>query len=219
VSRDKSIAPVSTPAPPPATLPDSIPEPELTFFQLLANAAEKQTLAPVTYDPSYERLAYPAGDVPADRGVCADVIVRAYRTLGIDLQVLVHEDMKTDFDSYPKNWGLNRPDANIDHRRVLNLRQFFKRQNASLDVSQSAVDYLPGDVVSWNLSDGRPHIGLVSNAKSQSSDCYLVVHNIGQGTVLEDVLFAWTITGRYRYEQRMGTAIDPVFREEQLLPS
>jgi hypothetical protein len=171
----------------------------------LSAAALARTEARVTYDPAYVRLAYPGGDVPADRGVCADVVIRAYRALGIDLQQRVHEDMTAAFDAYPKRWGLTRPDSNIDHRRVPNLAAFLRRQGAALRVTDDPADYRPGDVVAWNLrgsANGRggflPHIGIVTDRLAASGRPQ-VVHNIGAGPQLEDVLFAWPITGHYRW--------------------
>ncbi|MEM9495678.1 MAG: DUF1287 domain-containing protein [Pseudomonadota bacterium] len=172
------------------------------FGAALSAAALERTEHRVVYDPSYVRLAYPGGDVAADRGVCADVVVRALRALDIDLQALVHEDMKGAFSAYPAHWGLSRPDPNIDHRRVPNLEVFFKRSGARLSPSEDAADYLPGDIVAWNLrgkSGGwLPHIGVVTD-RMGASGRPLVVHNIGAGPKLEDVLFDWPITGRYRY--------------------
>jgi uncharacterized protein len=152
-----------------------------------------------SYDPSYRRLAYPGGDVPIETGVCTDVVIRAFRSVGIDLQVLVHEDMSRNFSAYPRNWGLRRPDTNIDHRRVPNLATFFRRRGKSLPVTRRGTDYAPGDIVTWRLSSGVPHIGLVSNRKAAGTDRYLVVHNIGAGAQIEDVLFAYDVTGRYRW--------------------
>ncbi|MGF1593921.1 MAG: DUF1287 domain-containing protein [Kiloniellaceae bacterium] len=168
-------------------------------------AALERTLARVTYDPSYLRLAYPGGDVPADRGVCADVVVRVYRALGIDLQQLVHEDMTAAFEAYPRHWGLTRPDPNIDHRRVPNLEAFLKRRGAALTVTGDPADYRPGDIVAWNLRGNPnggggflPHIGIVTD-RIAASGRPQVVHNIGAGPKLEDVLFDWPITGHYRW--------------------
>ena len=141
------------------------------------------------------------GDVAPDRGVCADVVVRALRSLEIDLQALVHEDMKASFSAYPRIWGLSRPDPNIDHRRVPNLETYLKRQGARLAPSNDPSDYLPGDIVAWNLRGGSgwlPHIGIVTDQIS-STGKPMVVHNIGAGPKLEDVLFSWQMTGRYRY--------------------
>lgn len=165
----------------------------------LALAALELTKQRVVYDPSYFSIPYPNGDVPADRGVCTDVVIRAYRLLGIDLQQLVHEDMRANFNRYPQSWGLSRPDKNIDHRRVPNLRVFFTRHGSSLPPSSEAEAYLPGDVVTWNLSRGMTHIGIVSHLRSRDGERPLIVHNIGAGQVLEDCLFSFEITGQYRY--------------------
>lgn len=166
----------------------------------LSAAALERTQYRITYDPAYRRLAYPGGDVAADKGVCADVVVRSLRALGYDLQVLMHEDMRAAFDAYPKHWGLSRPDPNIDHRRVPNIEAYFSRQGARLSASLDAADYLPGDIVAWNLRGGSgwlPHIGVVTDRLAPSGRP-LIVHNIGAGPNLEDVLFNWPITGRYR---------------------
>jgi len=153
----------------------------------------------VVYDPQYYRLEYPGGDLPADRGVCTDVIIRTYRKLGVDLQVLVHKDMKKHFDLYPTRWGLKHPDKNIDHRRVPNLMTFFKRFGKTLPVSDKPADYQPGDIVVWDLGNGILHIGVVVNRKT-AGGIYKVVHNIGGGQVVEDVLFSWKIIGHYFYD-------------------
>jgi uncharacterized protein YijF (DUF1287 family) len=167
--------------------------------QRVIEGAKRQVGITRHYDGAYQRIRYPGGDVPIERGVCTDVIVRAYRHAGIDLQVLVHEDMKRNFSVYPKNWGLRRPDTNIDHRRVPNLATFFKRKGQSLRVSRRGADYRPGDLVTWRLSSGVPHIGIVSDVPARGTDRHLVVHNIGAGAQMEDVLFAYEITGHYRY--------------------
>lgn len=166
----------------------------------LVLAARLQTQSPVTYDGSYTRLAYPMGDVPADRGVCTDLIIRAYRAIGIDLQVRVHEDMRANFGAYPRNWGLSRPDPSIDHRRVPNLQKFLQRAGAQVAASQSPASYLPGDLVTWMLPGNLPHIGVVSDRRSADSGRPLVIHNIGAGPAEEDMLFAYPITGHYRYQ-------------------
>ena len=171
------------------------------FAIRLAAAALERTHHRVTYDGAYVRLDYPGGDVALDRGVCTDVIIRAYRALGVDLQVLVHEDMQAHFDLYPSRrlWGLTRPDSNIDHRRVPNLQTFFSRHGKSLAVSQNPTDYQPGDLVTWMLPGNLPHIGIVSDQVSTTSARPLIVHNIGAGPVLEDMLFAYPLTGHYRF--------------------
>lgn len=169
------------------------------FFQSLAQAALALTTQKVIYDPSYFKLSYPMGDVPADRGVCTDVVIRAYRRMGTDLQQLVHEDMQQHFSKYPGIWGAKTTDKNIDHRRVPNLMAFFRRQGAALPVSQQAADYQPGDLVCWDLGNGVTHIGIVS-AKMAAGGRYGIVHNIGAGQVWEDCMFNWKIIGHYRYQ-------------------
>jgi uncharacterized protein YijF (DUF1287 family) len=160
-----------------------------------------------TYDAAYARIPYPMGDVPMERGVCADVLVRAFRADGIDLQRLVHEDMRTYFSAYPRFWGLRGPDSNIDHRRVQNLETFFRRRGYALPISTTARDYHAGDIVSWRLPNGLAHIGLVSDRQApDGSGRPLVVHNIGAGTQEEDVLFAWTLVGHFRWQFAAGTA-------------
>jgi hypothetical protein len=145
------------------------------------------------------KIAYPGGDVPIETGVCSDVIVRAFRKAGLDLQQKVHEDMKAAWLEYPTRWNLNRPDPNIDHRRVLNLMKYLERKGKSLPTSNNRDDYLPGDIVTWDLGNGVEHIGVVSNVWSEPEKRCLIVHNIGAGARLEDVLFSWTVTGHYRY--------------------
>lgn len=166
----------------------------------LAAAALEETKRKVTYDPAYVKIPYPGGDVPADRGVCSDVVVRAYRRVGTDLQKEVHEDMKAHFGDYPRIWGLKKPDPNIDHRRVPNLMTFFKRRGAGLAVTEKAESYLPGDVVAWDLGRGVLHIGLVSARRSADGKRFQIVHNVGAGQVLEDVLFGWKVIGHYRWK-------------------
>ena len=165
----------------------------------LSDSALELTKQDVIYDPSYFSIDYPNGDVPSGRGVCTDVVIRAYRKIGIDLQKEVHIDMKSDFSSYPKIWGLKTTDKNIDHRRVPNLMTFFKRKGAEKNSSQSGEDYLPGDIVCWNLGGAITHIGIVVDKKSKDGKRNLIVHNIGGGQVLEDCLFDYRIIGHYRY--------------------
>jgi len=165
---------------------------------IIASALE-QTKQTFYYDPSYRRIHYPGGDVPLDRGVCTDVLIRAFRKTGVDLQVLIHEDMTKSFDAYPKKWGLNRPDTNIDHRRVLNLITFFERKGKAAPLSRESRNFLSGDIVAWRLPNGSPHIGIISNIQVMGKDRYLVVHNIGFGTKLEDILFEYKMIGHYRY--------------------
>jgi hypothetical protein len=172
----------------------------------LAAAALQQTARPVAYDASYVRLDYPGGDVPQERGVCSDVIVRAYRQVGLDLQKLVHEDMSRNFAVYPHLWGAGGPDPNIDHRRVPNLMTFFQRRGSALPVTAKVADYRPGDVVAWDLGSGRTHIGLVVWPKA-AGNRPLVVHNIGPGPKAEDVLFAWKLIGHYRYPASSNASV------------
>jgi len=161
--------------------------------------AKRQVGVTVGYDGAYRSIPYPNGDVPRNVGVCTDVIIRAYRHAGADLQQLVHEDMKANFGAYPHLWGLRRPDTNIDHRRVPNLATFFTRRGGKLAVTRRGADWLPGDIVTWRLSSGVPHIGLVSDVRVPGTDRYMVVHNIGGGAQTEDVLFAYAVTGHYRW--------------------
>jgi len=166
----------------------------------LIKAARAQIGVTLIYNPAYVRLSYPGGDVAPEQGVCTDVIVRAYRTaLNIDLQKLVHEDMKSSFASYPTQWGLKRPDPNIDHRRVPNLQMFFQRKGASLPVTTSPADYRPGDLVTQMLPGNLPHIAIVSDRRSADGTRPLVIHNIGRGAREEDGLFAFPVTGHYRF--------------------
>jgi len=168
----------------------------------LASASVELTQQRVTYDPGYFSIPYPNGDVPADKGVCTDVIIRAYRKLGVDLQQLVHEDMKSIFSKYPNNWGLTKTDRNIDHRRVPNLMVFFKRHGTELLITKKADDYRPGDIVCWMLPGNLTHIGIVSNQRNKADTRWLIVHNIGAGQVLEDCLFSFEIIGHYRYQKQ-----------------
>ena len=170
-----------------------------TELERVLAGAYQQIGQTIYYDGAYKKLSYPGGDVAFERGVCTDVVVRAFRNAGIDLQVLVHEDMKAAFNSYPKNWGLKRPDPNIDHRRVPNLMKFFKRKGKSKTITRKGSDYLPGDIVAWRLPNGLPHIGLVSDKKTTAGNRFRIVHNIGAGTQLEDVLFEFEIIGHYRW--------------------
>lgn len=171
------------------------------FAKQLADSALTLTYQQVIYDPSYFSIAYPNGDVPKDRGVCTDVVIRAYRKMGIDLQKEVHEDMAANFHLYPKIWGLNKTDKNIDHRRVPNLMTYFSRFGEVKAISQNAADYEPGDIVCWSLGGAITHIGIVSNKKSTDGNRYLIIHNIGQGQVLEDMLFNFNIIGHYSYKK------------------
>jgi len=174
-------------------------DPHQEFLTRLSAAAIERTHHTVRYDPGYVGIAYPNGDVPSDSGVCSDEVIRSYRALGIDLQPLVHEDMKKNLSAYPK--GSRTLDRNIDHRRVPNLMAFFSRRGEKLPITKRAADYSPGDLVAWDLNPKRgiPHIGIVVDQKSPQSGHYMIVHNIGDGPQMEDVLFDWKITGHYRY--------------------
>ncbi|WP_020405363.1 DUF1287 domain-containing protein [Hahella ganghwensis] len=177
-----------------------------SFEQALVAAALERTQHQVRYDGAYLAIDYPNGDVPAHLGVCTDVVIRTYRSLGIDLQQLVHEDMKANFDAYPsrKIWGLSSTDTNIDHRRVPNLQVFFERHGTRLAVSQSAQDYQPGDLVTWMLPGNLLHIGIVTERIHPVSGRPMIVHYIGRGPVLEDMLFQYDVTGHYRYAPETG---------------
>ncbi len=164
----------------------------------LVQAARSQVGVTLGYDPVYRRLDYPGGDVPLATGVCTDVLIRALRQQGLDLQKSVHEDMREHFSAYPRNWGLQRPDRNIDHRRVPNLMTWFQRQGMALKVSDKPADYRAGDIVTWDLGRGLTHIGIVSDRNSPAG-VPLVLHNIGRGTQEEDILFGFAITGHYRF--------------------
>lgn len=191
VSRGPAVPPSPTVRP----LPDNAP----TQLKQMLDGAIAQAGVTTGYDPSYVALDYPGGDVPEKTGVCSDVVVRAFRKAGIDLQKEVHEDMKAARSEYPNKWGAINTDRNIDHRRVLNLMTYFKRRGKSLPIGDGATDYKPGDIVAWELTNGIDHIGIVTNMLSDADDRYLIVHNIGAGTRIEDVLFAWTIKGHYRF--------------------
>lgn len=181
----------------------AVSEPATTltpFTAALSQAALDRTRHHVVYDRQYRVIAYPGGDVPADRGVCTDVVIRSYRAVGIDLQRAVHEDMKANFHLYPARWGLRQPDRNIDHRRVPNLRVFFARHGKTLSISRDPHTYHPGDIVTWNLRAGGdlPHIGIMTEKRAPDGTP-LIVHNIGAGPVLEDILFKYQVAGHYRY--------------------
>jgi uncharacterized protein YijF (DUF1287 family) len=172
-----------------------------SYSQRLVNAAIERTYHKVTYDGSYRRIGFPYGDVPSNTGVCTDVVIRAYRKLGIDLQQRVNEDMWQRFYEYPsfEKWGLLKPDSNIDHRRVPNLRSFFSRNGINLPITHNANDYRPGDIVTWDITPNLPHIGIVTNLVTNDLKRPIIAHNIGKGPQLEDVLFKLKITGHYRY--------------------
>lgn len=171
---------------------------DAVFTKKIVEAVQAQTKERVAYDGRYLKIGYPGGDVPAGTGVCTDVVIRAYRKAGLDLQVAVHEDMKKNFSAYPKKWGRREPDANIDHRRVPNLMTFFSRRGASLPVTRRPADYKPGDLVAWDLGGGVTHIGVVVEGLLGGAKP-LIVHNIGAGPKREDVLFDWKVIGHYRY--------------------
>jgi uncharacterized protein YijF (DUF1287 family) len=192
---------VAKPLKPPEQQTETRPLPADSSAQLkqVIDGAIDQIGKTTSYDASYQSIEYPNGDVPLETGVCSDVIVRAFRKGGIDLQKEIHEDMKDNFSAYPTRWGLSQTDANIDHRRVPNLQTFFTRKGKSLSTGGSSDNFLPGDIVTWDLGGGIDHVGLVVNVWYKPSQRYLIVHNIGVGTRMEDVLFAWKVTGHYRY--------------------
>ena len=166
----------------------------------ILESAIEQTNVTKTYDPAYVVLPYPMGDVPPEKGVCTDVVIRAFRKAGIDLQKTVHEDMAKNFSVYPQKWKLKKPDANIDHRRVPNLQTYFTKSGKSLAITDKAENYKPGDVVAWDLDGkGLTHIGLVSNFYNETTKRYLIIHNIGGGAQAEDRVFDWKVIGHYRY--------------------
>jgi uncharacterized protein YijF (DUF1287 family) len=169
------------------------------FSKKLSQAAIERTQHTVQYDGRYRKISYPNGDVPDHLGVCTDVVIRSYRKLGIDLQKDIHEDMKSHFDTYPKLWGLSKPDPNIDHRRVPNMQTLFKRKGILLPITKNPNDYVAGDIVTWMLAGNLPHIGIVIGSRSEDNRKPLIVHNIGSGVVAEDILFDYQITGHYRY--------------------
>jgi uncharacterized protein len=194
--------------PPKAAAPENLtltrkPVSDIPEIKKAVDSALEQTQLTFEYDPAYVKLTYPGGDVPIQRGVCADVIIRAFRNAGVDLQKELHEDITSNFRKYPDKWGARRPDSNIDHRRVPNLMTFFGRAGKSLPTSNKSSDYLPGDVVAWQLDNELLHIGLVTDAVADRTENYQLVHNIGAGAKLEDVLFSWKIIGHYRmWKQR-----------------
>ena len=192
----RAVKPVRPPEQQTETVPLSAKSPPQ--LKLAIDAALDQVGKTTGYDPSYQKIEYPNGDVPIETGVCSDVIVRAFRKGGIDLQKDLHEDMKDNFSAYPTRWGLKGPDANIDHRRVPNLRTYFTRKGKSLSVDGGSETFLPGDIVTWDLGFGTDHIGIVVNVWYKPTQRFLIVHNMGAAR-MEDVLFAWKITGHYRY--------------------
>ncbi|MGV6810125.1 MAG: DUF1287 domain-containing protein [bacterium] len=195
--------------------PDTTPPKPPTFYERLSDAALDRTLQKVRYDPKYVSIPYPMGDVPANTGVCTDVVIRSYRELGIDLQEHVHEDMRDNFSSYPskKVWGLKKADSNIDHRRVYNLQVFFERFGESLPITNDPRDYQVGDLVTWQITPKFPHIGIVVDVATHDPDRKMIVHNIGEGPKIDDILFAFPISGHYRFnkthaQQQTQTHID-----------
>ena len=181
------------------TIKDNSQQNTLSFAEKLSQAAISIIDPEVVYTPTYVTLSYPNGDVPAKTGVCTDVVIRAYRKLSIDLQKEVHEDMKANFSKYPKIWGLQTTDKNIDHRRVPNLEVFFERKGEKLAISQNPKDYKTGDLVTWIIGDKLPHIGIITHLKSTDGKRPMIVHNVGGGQVLQDCLFSYTIVGHFRY--------------------
>jgi len=181
---------------PPPALAETLSVEPAAQAQRVVDAARAQIGRTLSYDSRYRRIAYPLGDVPLETGVCSDVVIRALRAVGLDLQRQVHEDMTANFSAYPQDWGLKRADANIDHRRVPNLATWFARHGKALAVTQRGADYRPGDIVAWRLPSGQTHIGIVSDRRS--GDVPLMIHNIGAGAAEENVLFAFAITGHFR---------------------
>jgi uncharacterized protein YijF (DUF1287 family) len=164
----------------------------------LTEAARDQVGVTTIYDPAYATLDFPGGDIPRDRGVCTDVVIRALRDgWGIDLQLAVNRDMKANFAAYPPLWGLSRTDRNIDHRRVPNLQTLFSRVGAEQPLDELPAPFLPGDIVTWKLPGNLDHIGIVSDQRS-ADGTPLILHNIGRGAQEEDILFAYPMTGHYR---------------------
>lgn len=184
---------------PPSSVAKPLPPNTSPQLKQFVDAAIEQSKTTSGYDPSYVKIDYPNGDVSSDTGVCSDVVVRAFRKAGIDLQKEIHEDMVRAWSEYPRKWGARDTDTNIDHRRVLNLTTWLDRQGKSVPITSDRADYLPGDVVAWELSDGVEHIGILTNLESEADKHFLIVHNIGAGARVEDVLLAWKIIGHYRY--------------------
>jgi uncharacterized protein len=178
--------------PAPTTVPIESPK----IRKIVANAIEQSKITR-SYDPAYVKLAYPGGDVPLSTGVCTDVVIRALRSVNIDLQKEVHQDMQRNFAAYPRNWGLAAPDPNIDHRRVPNLMVWLERKGKALPVTNNPQDYQPGDIVTWDFGGGQQHIGIVTNIRA-TPDRLMIVDNAGWGTKVEDVLFVWKQIGHYR---------------------
>jgi uncharacterized protein len=196
----QQIARTVTPLKPPEqqTETRALPTNSSPNLKLVIDGAIDQVGKTLGYDPSYQKIDYPNGDVPIETGVCTDVIIRAFRKASIDLQKDVHEDMKSNFSAYPTKWGSNSTDRNIDHRRVPNLQTFLTRKGKSLATTSGSENFLPGDIVTWDLGGGVDHVGIVANVWDKPAQRYLVVHNLGAAR-LEDVLFSWKVTGHYRY--------------------
>ena len=185
---------------PPAEEKPKLAQIESNEIRKVLESADKQLELTKSYDPNYEVITYPNGDVPIEKGVCTDVVIRAFRNANVDLQKEVHEDMAANFAAYPNKWNLKSPDKNIDHRRVPNLQTFFTRRGTSLPITQNNEDYKPGDVVAWDLDGkGMTHIGLVSNLWNENTKRYSIIHNIGGGATVDDKIFDWKIIGHYRY--------------------
>jgi uncharacterized protein YijF (DUF1287 family) len=183
----------------PGQVNPAAPETLATKREQLVNAALAQVGVTTNYDPEYVKLSYPGGDVPIDRGVCTDVVIRALRKVNVDLQVLVHDDKKKSPEAYPREWGKSPLDANIDHRRVPNLMVLFKHEGKQQPLSRSGADYLPGDIVVWRLPSGLLHVGLVTDRLAPGTSRPLMVHNIGEGAQCEDVLFRFALVAHYRW--------------------
>ena len=197
--RPQSLVRTTQSTEPPAFVTNPLPDNAAPQISQLIESATEQTKVTKGYDPAYVGIEYPNGDVPMETGVCSDVVVRAFRKTGIDLQKEVHEDMGRAWAEYPKKWGAAGRDSNIDHRRVANLMTFFDRKGKTQPFSTDRSQYLPGDIVAWDLGNKVDHIGIVVNVWSEQSQGYLIVHNIGAGARTEDVLLNWEITGHYRY--------------------
>ena len=169
------------------------------------NSVLDRTKHKIRYNGSYFAIDYPNGDIPANFGVCTDVIIRSYRGVEIDLQQLIHEDIKNNFSDYPisKHWPRQKSaDSNIDHRRVPNLEVFFSKYGESIPISniKGEFKFQPGDIVTWDLKGSSPwHIGIVINRLSESTNSPMIVHNIGQGPIIDDAIFDFPIRGHYRY--------------------
>jgi uncharacterized protein YijF (DUF1287 family) len=193
----------------PAAAPTTVPDAPPILSPSLVSATRAQIGVVRVYDPAYFSLSYPGGDVPADRGVCTDVVIRALRTQGLDLQQAIHEDMRAHFALYPRQWGLSRPDRNIDHRRVPNQMYWFKRQGWQQPIGRTEKDFAPGDIVAWKLTgSGLLHIGIVSDRRSHDGTP-LILHNINSGTQEDDILFRHAIIGHYRQPETRTPGAPP----------